>query len=154
MRDLVDESASWREIIKKRLLQYVFAGDLFMVPDDPLGRSGPHINDFLRMQNSHSFAGMSSSSSPSYHPRAQTEVLQYRERTPGGVHSAHGSGKGQAQAVKEMERTSEATLRLKQDLVQIFPGQESMVTMTLQCHPTVTDINKLSHFILESQGNV
>uniref|UniRef100_A0AAY5EI16 RNase NYN domain-containing protein n=1 Tax=Electrophorus electricus TaxID=8005 RepID=A0AAY5EI16_ELEEL len=154
MRDLVDESASWREIIKKRLLQYVFAGDLFMVPDDPLGRSGPHINDFLRMQNSHSFAGMSSSSSPSYHPRAQTEVLQYRERTPGGVHSAHGSGKGQAQAGKEMERTSEATLRLKQDLVQIFPGQESMVTMTLQCHPTVTDINKLSHFILESQGNV
>uniref|UniRef100_A0A4W4ES08 RNase NYN domain-containing protein n=1 Tax=Electrophorus electricus TaxID=8005 RepID=A0A4W4ES08_ELEEL len=151
MRDLVDESASWREIIKKRLLQYVFAGDLFMVPDDPLGRSGPHINDFLRI---HSFAGMSSSSSPSYHPRAQTEVLQYRERTPGGVHSAHGSGKGQAQAGKEMERTSEATLRLKQDLVQIFPGQESMVTMTLQCHPTVTDINKLSHFILESQGNV
>lgn len=34
-----------------RLLQYVFAGDLFMVPDDPLGRSGPHINDFLRAQN-------------------------------------------------------------------------------------------------------
>ncbi|KAF5901910.1 protein KHNYN-like, partial [Clarias magur] len=51
MRDLVDESVGWREIIKTRLLQYVFAGDLFMVPDDPLGRSGPHIKDFLRTQN-------------------------------------------------------------------------------------------------------
>ncbi|KAF4071455.1 hypothetical protein AMELA_G00273460 [Ameiurus melas] len=51
MRDLVDESVGWKEIIKRRLLQYVFAGDLFMVPDDPLGRSGPHIKDFLRTQN-------------------------------------------------------------------------------------------------------
>lgn len=31
-----------------RLLQYTFAGDLFMLPDDPLGRGGPHLQDFLR----------------------------------------------------------------------------------------------------------
>ncbi|XP_076846868.1 protein KHNYN isoform X2 [Brachyhypopomus gauderio] len=152
MRDLVDESVTWREIIKKRLLQYLFAGDLFMVPDDPLGRGGPHINDFLRIQKSHSFAGVASSSPPSYHPPAQTEVLQFRERTPGGVRRAQGSGKGQAQAGRERERTSEETLKLKQHLAQVFPGQESMVTMTLQCHPTVTDINKLSYFILEHQS--
>lgn len=33
-----------------RLLQYTFVGDLFMVPDDPLGRSGPHLDQFLRLQ--------------------------------------------------------------------------------------------------------
>ncbi|CAF91138.1 unnamed protein product, partial [Tetraodon nigroviridis] len=75
LRDLLDDSPAWRDIIKKRcplpfsaslsgevgsrvgmrafcsprLLQYTFVGDHFMVPDDPLGRGGPHLNDFLRL---------------------------------------------------------------------------------------------------------
>ncbi|XP_051917427.1 protein KHNYN isoform X2 [Hippocampus zosterae] len=47
MKDLLNESFAWRDIIKKRLLQYTFVGDHFMVPDDPLGRGGPHLDDFL-----------------------------------------------------------------------------------------------------------
>lgn len=31
-----------------RLLQFTFVEDHFMIPDDPLGRNGPHLNDFLR----------------------------------------------------------------------------------------------------------
>lgn len=31
------------------LLQYSFLGDLFMVADDPFGRFGPNINEFLRV---------------------------------------------------------------------------------------------------------
>ncbi|KAI4897959.1 hypothetical protein NFI96_025213 [Prochilodus magdalenae] len=138
------------------LLQYLFAGDMFMVPDDPLGRSGPHLNDFLRTQNStpvpgsHSFAGVPSSFSlPAPQPRANTEVLQYRERTPGG--RPHKSGRGPPKAERTANRSAEETLRLKQELVQIFPGQESVVMMTLQCHPNITDINELSSFILEQQ---
>ncbi|KAI5617695.1 protein KHNYN-like isoform X2, partial [Silurus asotus] len=162
MRDLVDVSVGWKEIIKKRLLQYVFAGDLFMVPDDPLGRSGPHIKDFLRTQNrfvhewmppaagSHTFAGTASNfPQPSPQPRAQTEVLKYRERTPGGANKAHRSARGHSQDRKEMARSAEETLRLKQDLVNIFPGQDSVITMALQCYPTIKDINQLSFFILE-----
>lgn len=34
-----------------RLLQFTFVEDHFMIPDDPLGRNGPHLDDFLR-QNS------------------------------------------------------------------------------------------------------
>lgn len=156
MRDLVDESFGWKEIIKTRLLQYVFAGDLFMVPDDPLGRSGPHIKDFLRSQNrlpvpgSHTFAGLASNSpQPSSQTRSQTEVLSYRERTPVGISRAHGAVGGQSQCRKEMERSAEETLKLKQDLGQIFSGQDSLITMTLQCYPSLTDINQLSYFILE-----
>ncbi|XP_051981473.1 protein KHNYN-like isoform X2 [Xyrauchen texanus] len=162
LRDLVDESPAWRDIIKKSLLQYVFAGDLFMLPDDPMGRGGPHLNDFLQMQNSspvpgsQSFAGMSSSiSSPSPAPRAHTEVLQDRGWTPGDQHhsrgqgSVRGEGQGQGQEVKE--RTVEETLKLQQSLVQIFPDQESIIIMILQCHPTIRDINQLTDFILEQQ---
>ncbi|XP_064242486.1 NEDD4-binding protein 1 isoform X2 [Passer domesticus] len=49
-REFVTESFAWREIIQKRLLQYTFAGDIFMVPDDPLGRNGPRLDDFLRSE--------------------------------------------------------------------------------------------------------
>lgn len=34
--------------VTDRLLQFTFVEDHFMIPDDPLGRSGPHLDDFLR----------------------------------------------------------------------------------------------------------
>ncbi|XP_017564845.1 NEDD4-binding protein 1 isoform X1 [Pygocentrus nattereri] len=160
MRDLVEESGAWKEIIKKRLLQYLFAGDLFMVPDDPLGRGGPHLNDFLRKQNSspalgsHSFAGVASSCSLASPPRAHTEVLQYRELTTGGTSRPKKSGRAPPKGEEKANRSAEETLRLKQKLVHIFPGQDSVVMMTLQCHPTITDINDLSTFILEQQEGI
>lgn len=153
LRDLVDESPAWRDIIKKSLLQYVFAGDLFMLPDDPLGRGGPHLRDFLHKRNSrspvpgsHTFAGASSSPSllpPALH--AHSEVLQYRDWTPGG----RGQGSGRGQEVKE--RTAEETLKLQQSLLPIFPGQDSVIIMILQCHPALRDIGRLTNLILEQQ---
>lgn len=40
-----------REIfITNRLLQFTFVEDHFMIPDDPLGRAGPHLDEFLRKE--------------------------------------------------------------------------------------------------------
>lgn len=47
LREFVTESPAWAQIIKERILQYTFAGDIFMVPDDPLGKHGPKLHDFL-----------------------------------------------------------------------------------------------------------
>ncbi|XP_061125461.1 endoribonuclease ZC3H12A-like isoform X1 [Syngnathus typhle] len=47
-RDLQMENPQWKKFIEERLLMYTFANDKFMPPDDPLGRSGPTIDDFLR----------------------------------------------------------------------------------------------------------
>ena len=47
-RDLTKENAKWRERIQQRLLRYAFFGDVFFVPDYPLGRHGPNLTDFLR----------------------------------------------------------------------------------------------------------
>lgn len=46
-RDLMGEKYSWKKIIEERLLQYNFVGDIFMIPEDPLGQHGPKLDVFL-----------------------------------------------------------------------------------------------------------
>lgn len=180
LRDLLDESPVWRDIIKKSLLQYTFVGDHFMVPDDPLGRGGPHLDDFLRSEHrspnpgNHSFAGSASSFSSSKQPRSQTEVINFRDRTLGGALDAlggggrgrgRGQGKGWDTGQKQKqygaaghgqgaraERSPEETANLRDQLCQVFPNQDNMVTLVLQCHSAETDINVLSDLILEQQS--
>lgn len=47
-RDLLAENESWRETIEQRLLMFTWVGDMLLFPNDPLGRNGPHLQDFLR----------------------------------------------------------------------------------------------------------
>lgn len=49
-RDLAQESPEFRKVVEERILMYSFVNDRFMPPDDPLGRSGPTLDKFLRMQ--------------------------------------------------------------------------------------------------------
>ncbi|XP_062239881.1 protein KHNYN [Platichthys flesus] len=172
LRDLSDETPVWRDIIKKRLLQYTFVGDHFMVPDDPLGRGGPHLDHFLRSEHrtpdpgNHSFAGIASNFPPTKPPRSQTELLNFRDRTPGGgVNPASRGGRGKGkwpgrgkdtghqhqQLMLRAERSPEDTAGLRELLGQVFPAQDNVVTLVLQLHPAETDINVLSDLILEQQ---
>ncbi|KAF5895064.1 NEDD4-binding protein 1, partial [Clarias magur] len=48
LRDFVTQSEAWRKIIQERLLQFTFVEDHFMIPDDPLGKHGPPLEQFLR----------------------------------------------------------------------------------------------------------
>ncbi|XP_015230147.1 PREDICTED: ribonuclease ZC3H12A-like [Cyprinodon variegatus] len=47
-RDLQGEKPEWKKCIEERLLMYSFVNDKFMPPDDPLGRHGPNLDNFLR----------------------------------------------------------------------------------------------------------
>uniref|UniRef100_A0A3B4B8L2 C3H1-type domain-containing protein n=1 Tax=Periophthalmus magnuspinnatus TaxID=409849 RepID=A0A3B4B8L2_9GOBI len=47
-RDLANEKPEWKRFIEERLLMYSFVNDKFMPPDDPLGRHGPSLDNFLR----------------------------------------------------------------------------------------------------------
>ncbi|XP_039972708.1 endoribonuclease ZC3H12A isoform X2 [Xiphias gladius] len=42
------ERPEWKKCIEERLLMYSFVNDKFMPPDDPLGRHGPSLDNFLR----------------------------------------------------------------------------------------------------------
>ncbi|KAM4700483.1 endoribonuclease ZC3H12A isoform 1-T2 [Discoglossus pictus] len=50
-RDLQSERPEWKKFIEERLLMYSFVNDIFMPPDDPLGRHGPDLEDFLRKKS-------------------------------------------------------------------------------------------------------
>ncbi|XP_070159368.1 endoribonuclease rege-1 isoform X2 [Polyergus mexicanus] len=47
-RDLYEEKPEWRDTILNRLLTPTFVGDYIMFPEDPLGKSGPNLETFLR----------------------------------------------------------------------------------------------------------
>ncbi|XP_071769263.2 endoribonuclease ZC3H12A [Centroberyx gerrardi] len=47
-RDLQGERPEWKRCIEERLLMFSFVNDKFMPPDDPLGRHGPNLDNFLR----------------------------------------------------------------------------------------------------------
>ncbi|XP_031729860.1 ribonuclease ZC3H12A-like [Anarrhichthys ocellatus] len=47
-RDLANEKPEWKKFIDERLLMYSFVNDKFMPPDDPLGRHGPSLENFMR----------------------------------------------------------------------------------------------------------
>ncbi|KAK9507589.1 hypothetical protein O3M35_007413 [Rhynocoris fuscipes] len=49
-RDLAQESPEFRKVVEERILMYSFVNDRFMPPDDPLGRSGPTLDNFLRVR--------------------------------------------------------------------------------------------------------
>ncbi|KAG2462643.1 NEDD4-binding protein 1 [Polypterus senegalus] len=163
-RDFMDESPEWISIIKDRLLPYTFAGDHFMVPDDPLGREGPHLADFLSKKtrkaiiSSHSFAGRPSPHQPSQR-RSHTEVYQPQSRHPPSGLGPQGFGQHhkKQQVFKrekgEEHRTPQQTGALKSQLLEIFQDQEDMLDIVLNCNPTLNDINKLSEMILNFQAS-
>ncbi|KAJ8314938.1 hypothetical protein KUTeg_007088 [Tegillarca granosa] len=46
-RDLQNENSDYKKVVEERLLMYSFVNDRFMPPDDPLGRHGPNLDNFL-----------------------------------------------------------------------------------------------------------
>ncbi|NXM44166.1 N4BP1 protein, partial [Gymnorhina tibicen] len=162
-REFVTESFAWREIIQKRLLQYTFAGDIFMVPDDPLGRNGPRLDDFLRSegcsrdswstQKALRSSGQYSSETPFFLPEASSS-----SRQPGGRgHNDHSSPWLPQKEYTEPcpaippQRSASETVQLRQALIKIFPDydQRQKIDQILANHPFMRDLNALSAMVLD-----
>ncbi|KAB0390510.1 hypothetical protein E2I00_017492 [Balaenoptera physalus] len=130
-RDLAEESEKWMAIIRERLLPFTFVGNLFMVPDDPLGRNGPTLDEFLkkpvRAQGSskaqHSAKGFTEHSD-------QQQGRKEEEKGSGGI------------------RKTRETERLRRQLLEVFWGQDHKVDFILQREPYCRDINQLSEALL------
>ncbi|NWV56646.1 N4BP1 protein, partial [Daphoenositta chrysoptera] len=162
-REFVTESFAWREIIQKRLLQYTFAGDIFMVPDDPLGRNGPRLDDFLRSEGcsrdswsthkAFQSSGQYSSETPFFLPEASSS-----SRHPGGrVYDDHSSPwlpreeNPEPRPAMPPQRSASETVQLREALIKIFPDydQRQKIDQILANHPFMRDLNALSAMVLD-----
>ncbi|XP_020779452.2 endoribonuclease ZC3H12A [Boleophthalmus pectinirostris] len=47
-RDLQRENPEWKRFIQERLIMFTFVNNMFMPPDDPMGRHGPSLDDLRR----------------------------------------------------------------------------------------------------------
>ncbi|XP_032086626.1 NEDD4-binding protein 1-like [Thamnophis elegans] len=161
-REFVDESPSWREIIQRRLLQYTFAGDIFMVPDDPLGRNGPGLDCFLQEE-------------ASFRARPTPYNLASGSHLPLGISPFLMQPEGSGQLVPNpvsglvpnlsrfpttslvnsglppSPRSATETTRLKEALTKIFPTSEQRekIEAILGQHPHMRDLNALSALVLD-----
>jgi len=47
-RDVLIEHPEWADTIKNRLIMFSWAGEMFMVAEDPFGKRGPRLDELLR----------------------------------------------------------------------------------------------------------
>ncbi|XP_044283607.1 NEDD4-binding protein 1 isoform X2 [Varanus komodoensis] len=162
LREFVDESSSWREIIQKRLLPYTFAGDIFMVPDDPMGRNGPGLERFLQEETSFRGGwtqyGLESRGLP---PFGTSHFLMQPEHSgqppksplPGLVPAlpVFPPAPLANSVLPPHPRSAAETNRLKEALRKIFPTSEQRekIEEILAQHPHMRDLNALSALVLD-----
>ncbi|KAH0619620.1 hypothetical protein JD844_000398 [Phrynosoma platyrhinos] len=162
LREFVNESSSWREIIQMRLLPYTFAGDFFMVPDDPMGRNGPGLERFLE-ENTHvrdvpPQYGLASGGLPPFgtsHFLMQPESSGHSPKNPlpGLVTSLpkFPPAPPANSALPPHPRSTTETIHLKEALRKIFPTseQKEKIEEILAQHPHMRDMNALSAMVLD-----
>ncbi|KAG7229850.1 hypothetical protein INR49_012433 [Caranx melampygus] len=70
-----------------RLLQFTFVEDHFMIPDDPLGKDGPHLDIFLRKDNRRTVVTPPPLRPPDFRPSSQQQ--QHQQQQPVYVQALH-----------------------------------------------------------------
>ncbi|XP_028405894.1 NEDD4-binding protein 1-like [Dendronephthya gigantea] len=119
-KDLASENPKWKEVIEQRLLMYSFVNDMFMLPDDPLGRHGPTLDEFL-------------------HKGTKT----HRRVCPYGRRCTYGTRCKYHHPEREDPR-----LQMYQSLQSLFPNQEKLIVSVMKKYPNEKDADKLASYIL------
>ncbi|XP_077453088.1 NEDD4-binding protein 1 [Stigmatopora argus] len=158
LRDFVKTSNSWLRIIQERLLQFTFVEDHFMIPDDPLGKNGPHLDLFLRKTNRHLPI-----TPPPWRPPERPSIHQQNPVYVQALHSAPWTPAVQPQAPHSNpgrhrsaspsrspppQRSPAETSELKKQLCLIFPEQNQQIDHILNDNPYMRDLNALSGLLL------
>ncbi|KAJ8281200.1 hypothetical protein GJAV_G00064640 [Gymnothorax javanicus] len=159
LRDFVDTSEAWKQIIKERLLQFTFVEDLFLIPDDPLGKHGPQLDDFLRKEFRLGPVTMPSRPDLRVTPPVYVQALQSAPRPPPVAPQTrppsrwpHTGPPGwhppRPSPSPPPQRSPGETADLKRKLYDIFPDQKPRIDRILSENPYMRDLNALSGLLL------
>ncbi|XP_075998242.1 NEDD4-binding protein 1 [Genypterus blacodes] len=174
LRDFVNTSDTWCKIIQERLLQFTFVEDHFMIPDDPLGQHGCHLDVFLHKDKRFPITPPPMRP-PKLRPASQQQqpgciqALHPAQRTPASTpwppssllphppaHWPH-SGPPEWHPPRRSpspspspppQRSPGETSELKRKLYDIFPDQKQRIDRILCDNPYMRDLNALSGLLL------
>uniref|UniRef100_A0A3P9HFK0 NEDD4-binding protein 1 n=1 Tax=Oryzias latipes TaxID=8090 RepID=A0A3P9HFK0_ORYLA len=145
LRDFVKTSDTWRKIIQERLLQFTFVEDHFMIPDDPLGKKGPHLDAFLRKDSRFAAAPLLRT------PRAATSLTPHATThwPQSGPPEWHPPRRSPSPSPSPPpQRSPGETSQLKRKLYDIFPDHKQRIDRILSDNPYMRDLNALSGLLL------
>ncbi|CAN9499472.1 unnamed protein product [Ophioblennius macclurei] len=169
LRDFVETSETWRKIIQERLLQFTFVEDHFMIPDDPLGKHGPHLDHFLRRDIRRSSATPPPLRPPDFRPSSfqhqpvYVQAVHSAPRTPAALLPHHPTTHWPHSGPPEWhlprrspspspspppQRSPGETSELKRKLYDIFPDHKQRIDRILSDNPYMRDLNALSALLL------
>uniref|UniRef100_A0A3P9HG25 NEDD4-binding protein 1 n=1 Tax=Oryzias latipes TaxID=8090 RepID=A0A3P9HG25_ORYLA len=167
LRDFVKTSDTWRKIIQERLLQFTFVEDHFMIPDDPLGKKGPHLDAFLRKDSRRPPATPPPLQPPDFRPAAQQQPVYVQalhsapraatSLTPHATTHWPQSGPPEWHPPRRSpspspspppQRSPGETSQLKRKLYDIFPDHKQRIDRILSDNPYMRDLNALSGLLL------
>ncbi|KAL0968186.1 hypothetical protein UPYG_G00263490 [Umbra pygmaea] len=146
LRDFVQTSEAWLKIIQERLLQFTFVEDHFMIPDDPLGRHGPSLDEFLQKDTRRSPVTPPLRPDPRTTP--QPVYVQALQSAPPPTAIPQRSNPPCPTPSSPPQRSPSETAELKKRLYDIFPDQKQRIDRILSDNPYMRDLNALSGLLL------
>ncbi|XP_064610814.1 NEDD4-binding protein 1-like [Liolophura sinensis] len=158
-RDLMDEQPGWKKMIHERLLMFSFVGDIFMPPDDPLGRDGPTLDEFLSKSPQPSCKKTRALSPQAFAPHraSRPNFRNPHSQFQGNSIAYPGQQQQQPRQLWNPRRSKSASGRSQEEtdhlatlLRNLFPNkdQEEKILQVLQNHRAEKDVNKLSNYIM------
>ncbi|XP_039272760.2 NEDD4-binding protein 1-like [Styela clava] len=155
-RDLMSQDQKFRPIVEQQLLQYTIVGDLLMLPEDPLGRNGPPLDEFL----SHGRNGLNVPKQRVVKVPSPARPRQNPSQLPGFVRPPQHPmqrprGPMPMAPVPWMHTPQQQTLSPDQNLLcyemlRILPDRGNDIRKVITDNPQVTDIQILMEYLLIS----
>lgn len=147
-RDLMLESAEWKQLIESSLLQYSFVGDLFLIADDPMGRKGPHLDHLLsnasikkNKQNAQVINNMNNT-------RQKHTHFNNRSNMTNQFHKNYFS----MQPKLQNTRCTDLTSILYKRLIEIFPTSSNEIRKLLDENQNEKEIDFFTHRLLDNKN--
>ncbi|MBN3311032.1 N4BP1 protein, partial [Amia calva] len=155
-KEFVSNSQAWMEIISERLLQFTFVEDYFMIPDDPLGKHGPRLEEFLckdfRIPLTADRLGprarVPSTGNVLAGPVPHLPIMPQLPPLLLWSQPGHLLRYPRPGPPAPPQRTVSETAELKHELYNIFPDHKQKIDQILSDNPYMRDPNALSGLLL------